>query len=195
MVAIIAVPAAAFADQIGQLLGLTNSGSPVQITAFPQRQVSALQRIGFPTGDVRLLANRAGINFYAAKTADGNYCFAIGVGGEASPSIDALNCPGQTLGSFPSTSDPVADFSRLNAHGGETYVTTLAGFATDSVATIDIEDANGKTIYSQPVEQNVYAAADLPQTPAATIVALNQAGHIVYRRPLSPPSEPQPATP
>lgn len=195
VIAIIGVPAAAFADQIGQLLGLTNTGTPVQTAAFPPRQLSALERIGFPTGDVRLLANRAGVSFYAAKRVDGNYCFAVGFSAEPTPSIDALDCPGQTLGSFPSASDPVADFSRLNAHGGDTYVTTLAGFATDSVATIRIEDADGKEIYSAPVEQNVYAEAELPQTPASTIVALDHAGNTVYRKLLNVPSQPQPATP
>jgi hypothetical protein len=194
-VAIIAVPAAAFADQIGQLLGLSNSGTPVQSTAFPPRQVSALERIRFPTGQVRLLAARAGIGFYSAKTTSGDYCFAVGLTSEATPRIDALNCPGEGLSPFPSSSDPVADFSRLDARNGITYVTTFAGFATDSIATVSIEAADGKTIYSAPVIQNVYAARDLPHMPAVSIVAMDHLGHVLFRKSLAAPPQPQPAIP
>lgn len=195
VIAIIAVPTAAFADQIGQLLGLSNSGTPVQTSAFDPRQLSALERIGFPTGEVRLLAERAGVNFYAARIATGDYCFAVGFSPGATLSIDALNCSGSTSGGFPSPSDPLADFSRVNGQGGDTYVRTLAGFATDAVAAINIDDADGKTIYSAPVEENVYAATDLPQTPATSIVALDRSGNTLYRKALRPPALPQPAAP
>jgi hypothetical protein len=151
--------------------------------------------IGFPFGAVRLLAHRAGIDFYAAKTPTGIYCFAIGVRAQAIPSIDALACQGGTIGSFPSAIEPVADFSTLNATSNATYVTTLAGFAADNVSQVGLLDATGKLIYPTPVTQNVYAASDVPSTPASAIVAFDGSDTIVYRKQLTPPAMPQPATP
>lgn len=195
VIAAIAVPAAAFADQIGQLLGISNSGTALPSTAFPARQVSALERVGFPTGQVRVLAERSGISFYAARSDRGDYCFAVGFSPTRMPRIDALNCTGDRAGSFPSSSDPIADFSRLNAAGNTTYVTTLAGFATDGVATIAIEGAEGIPIYSAPVADNVYAATDLPQMPATSIVALDRGGKVLFLKSFQTPPVPQPATP
>ena len=195
VIAAIAVPAAAFANQIGQLLGISNSGTALPSTAFPARQVSALERVGFPTGQVRVLAERSGISFYAARSDRGDYCFAVGFSATVTPRIDALNCADDQPGSFPSSSNPIADFSRLNAADGNTYVTTLAGFATDAVATISVEDAEGTTIYSAPVAENVYAATNLPQMPATSIVALDRDGKVLFRRSFQTPPVPQPATP
>ena len=195
VIAAIAVPAAAFADQIGQLLGISNSGTALQPSAFPARQVSALERVGFPTGEVRVLSDRAGISFYAAKSDHGEYCFAVGFSPAVTPRIDALNCHGDQLGAFPSPSDPIADFSRVNRAGGDTYVTSLAGFATNSVATITIENAEGAAIYSAPVADNVYAATNLPQMPAASIVALDRDGKVLFRKSFHTPPVPQPAMP
>ncbi|HEX6763585.1 MAG TPA: hypothetical protein VF094_12375 [Gaiellaceae bacterium] len=192
---IVGIPSAAFADQIGQLLGLSNSGTPVPIGEISARQLSALESLGFPLGQVRFLAHRADVSFYAAKTGGGSFCFAIGLRQEPTPSIDALACQGGTIGSFPSPTKPVADFSTVNATTVATYVTTLAGFATDDVARVGVLDASGKVIYSAPVEKNVYAADDVPQTPAVAIVAFNDANTIVYRKELTPPPAPQPATP
>lgn len=195
LVAAIGVPTAAFADQIGQLLGLSNSGTPVPTGQIPSQQLSALESVGFPTGTVRLLAHRASVSFYAAKTPAGSYCFAIGLRAQTTPSIDALACQGGTIGSFPSATDPVADFSALNAATTTTYVTTLAGFATDKVARVGVVDASGKLIYSTPVKQNVYAANDVPQMALSAIVAFDNSNTIIYRKQLTPPPTPQPATP
>jgi hypothetical protein len=193
--AAIGIPTVAFADQIGQVLGLSNRGTPVPSTQIPAPQLSALEKIGFPAGQLRELASRAGISFYAAKKTDGGYCFAIGLRSQAKPSIDALSCQGGTIGSFPSTNDPVADFTALNETAGITYITTLAGFATDTVSRVGVLDTSGKLLYSTSVEQNVYAADDVPQTPASAIVAFDDSNTIVYRKQLTPPPAPQPATP
>lgn len=193
--AAIAIPAAAFADQIGQILGLSNSGTPIPTAQIPAPQLSALKSIGFPSGQVRQLAYRAGVSFYAAKTTAGDYCFAIGLRSQGKPSIDALACQGGTIGSFPSATDPVADFSALNATAAASYVTTLAGFATDTVARVAVVDEHGSVVYSAPVEDNVYAADGLPATPATAIVGFSKANAVVFRKQLAPPPAPEPATP
>jgi hypothetical protein len=137
-----------------------------------------------------------GIGFYAAKNTAGNYCFAIGFGSSATPRLDALACQGGAIGSFPSASDPVADFSAIRATAdGSTSVVTLAGFAGDDVARVAVLDRDGKTIASTRVKNNVYAADNLPQTEATAIVAYDQAKRVVYRRRLGRPPMPRPATP
>lgn len=195
LLAAIGIPTAAFADQIGRLFGFSNSGTPVAKEQIPAHQISALESAGFPTGTVRLLAHRSGVSFYAAKTSAGSYCFAIGLRSQTTPSIDALACQGATIGSFPSAADPVVDFSALNATPDATYVTTLVGFATDNVGRVGVINASGKLIYSTSVEQNVYAANDVPQRPATAIVAFDNSNTIIYRKQLTTPPAPQPATP
>jgi hypothetical protein len=193
-VAAIAAPAAAFADQIGRVLGFSDGGTPVATDRIPTKQLSALEQIGFPAGHVRLLATHAGVSFYAARAADGNYCFAIGFDQDGTPSIDALACQGGAIGSFPSTADPVADFSAIDATPAGTYITTLAGFATDRVSRVNVVDPAGNVLYSTPVQQNIYAASDIPQHPAAAIVALDNTNTVIYRRQLNTPPIPRPAS-
>ncbi len=195
VVAAIAVPAVAFAAQIGQLLGLSNSGTAVPTSQIPAQQLSALESIGFPVGQVRLLAHRAGVGFYAARTRSDGYCFAIGLSNEAKPSIDALACQDGSIGSFPSATDPVADFSALRSTAAETYVTTLAGFATDTVGRVAVLDGQGHVIYSAPVEENVYAVDNVPRVSATAIVGFDKADTIVFRKRLGPPAAPEPQTP
>ena len=118
VVAAIAVPAVAFAAQIGQLLGLSNSGTAVPTSQIPAQQLSALESIGFPVGQVRLLAHRAGVGFYAARTRSDGYCFAIGLSNEAKPSIDALACQDGSIGSFPSAHRPRSGLLCPEVDGG-----------------------------------------------------------------------------
>ena len=195
VVAAVAAPTAAFADQIGSILGLASRGTPVATDQLPPKQLSALEQINFPIGHVRLLADRAGVSFYVAGATDGSYCFAIGLRPHDVPDIDALACQGGTIGSFPSASDQMADFSAVDASPDGSYVTTLAGFAADDVSRVSILGPEDDVIYSAPVEQNVYAATDLPQNPAMAIVAYDSSGGIVYRRQLGAPTPPQPMTP
>jgi hypothetical protein len=76
----IGVPAAAFADQIGSVLGLSNGGTPVARDSLDlshdTKLEQAMQELGFPS-TLQLLGTRNGISFYAARRPDGDYCFAI----------------------------------------------------------------------------------------------------------------------
>jgi len=187
----IAVPTAAFADQIGQVLGLTNSGTPVAGTQLPDWQLSALQTTGFPTNTIRLLGNRGGMSFYVSRQPSGGTCFAIGLTPDAATTrIDALRC-GSQLGSFPSSTDPLADFSTSSttADGG-IQVTTLAGFAADPIASIAVLDANNNAIYTTPVVDNIYYSDGVADSPATSIAALDSQGRIVYTKQLTPRKAP-----
>jgi hypothetical protein len=170
--AAIAAPAVAFADDIGALFGFTTEGQPVATSATPFAQVSALndalQELAVPP-TLRLLAQRGGIGFYAARRPDGVVCFAVD-----SERGKAVGCDfGSPTGArFPSAQRPIIDFSRI---GGR-----LAGFAADGVASVALVDAAAATIATAPVIDNVYANADVAPG-GVGVQALDAQGTVVYR--------------
>ncbi len=193
VVAAIAVPAAAFADQIESLIGLYNHGTTVPASAFPSQWAAALVRDpAYGNGEVRQVGQENGITFYAAKSADGHFC--VGIGFAVTPSIDALTC-GAAIDDLMRGNLAVEDFSSIAASGGTTTVTRLAGFANAPTVKIVVLDGNGQTLYTTPVVGGLYSATSLPQQPASTIVGLDASNNVIYRRPLVSPPAPAPATP
>lgn len=192
-VAAIAVPAAAFADQIGSLIGLYDHGTTVPASAFPSPWAAALVRDpAYGNGEVRQVGHEDGITFYAAKSADGHYC--VGIGFAATPSIDALTC-GEAIDDLMKGNLAVEDFSSIAASGGATTVTRLVGFANAPAVKVAVLDSNGQVVYSTPIVDGLYAASNLPSQPANAIVGLDASNDVIYRRPLISPPAPSPATP
>jgi hypothetical protein len=80
LAAAVAVPALAFAGDIGGLFGFSSQGQPVATNETPFSQASgrnqAMAELGFPSS-LQLIASRDGISFYAARRVDGNVCFAV----------------------------------------------------------------------------------------------------------------------
>ncbi|HSP70757.1 MAG TPA: hypothetical protein VLN26_00205 [Gaiellaceae bacterium] len=184
----IGVPAAAFADQIGGFLGISNQGTPVATTDVVGADgalESAMSDLHFPS-QVAELGERAGFHFYVTRNAGGDFCFAISAAGAADaehPKV--IGCGGE--GTFPSAKVPVLDFSTglpnggLDRHLSRSPVPRLLGFATDDVATVAVLDASGDTIASTPVVGNLYAETGLPQVPASALVALDSSGNELFR--------------
>ncbi len=180
--AMIAVPAVAFAGDIGGLFGFSTQGTPVPTSATPFSQASglaaAMAELGFPSS-LQLIASRDGISFYAARRADGHLCFAV----DAAPGAPAHKGVGCDLGNpslpgnpaFPSPARPIIDFSRFSngAH--------LAGFAADGIATVGLLDTEGNVIASAPVSENVYALAN-PSGGGVAVEALDTHGSVIYQR-------------
>jgi hypothetical protein len=178
----IVVPALAFASDVGNLFGFSASGTAVDVSDTPFAHVSglseAMAELGFPS-TLRLIASRDGIEFYAARRADGRMCVAV----DAAPGSPAHKGVGCDLGNpslagepgFPSAARPILDFSRF------TRGAQLAGFAADGVATVELLDTGGGVIASAPVSDNVYADAD-PPAGGAGVQALDGSGAVVYRR-------------
>jgi hypothetical protein len=173
--AAISLPAVAFADDIGGLLGFSTQGQPVATsdTSFTQvtRLHDALRELGFPS-TLQLLDERDGISFYAARRADGTFCFAVDSTAGKGVGCD-LGSPSGAV--FPSPQRPIVDFSRFS-HGAR-----LAGFAADGIASVALVDASGATIASAPVVNNVYAVAN-PPAGAAGVEARDTHGTVVYGR-------------
>ena len=145
LIAAVAVPAAAFAGKLGDLLGLSNEGTPVATSSLDLSKDTglneAMQQLAFPSA-MHLLGNRNGVSFYAARSADGDYCFAI-----ESKVAKGVGC--DLNGTFPSPARPVMVFPPL---------IQFAGFAADGVATVTGIDASGNTVVSAPVSQNLFAS-------------------------------------
>jgi hypothetical protein len=124
---------------------------------------------------------RDGVSFYATRNASGAFCFAIDGGGtEVTPSTPrGVGCA--PAGFFPTQGRPILGFPM---RARSPYLRFMAGFAADGVARVDLVDADGGTIVSAPVSDNLYAATDIPQVAAAEIVAYGGNGQVLYRQEL-----------
>jgi hypothetical protein len=145
LTAAVAVPAVAFAGKLGDLLGLSNGGTPVATSSLDLSKDTglneAMKQLAFPSA-MHLLGNKNGVRFYAARRADGDYCFAI-----ESKLAKGVGC--DLDGTFPSPARPVMVFPPL---------IQFAGFAADGVATVTGIDASDNTVLSAPVSRNLFAS-------------------------------------
>jgi hypothetical protein len=166
VVAAVAVPAAAFADRLGGVLGLSNQGSPVATDSLSLMRATklaeAVNELGVPT-TMQLLGTRGGISFYVARRADGDYCFAI-----ESDAGKGVGC--DFTGAFPSPSRPVMFFPPFRR---------FAGFAADGVASVAGLDADGRIVGSAPVVDNIFAAGAQTQA-IVSLEALDAQGGPVW---------------
>jgi hypothetical protein len=167
LTAAVALPAAAFAGKLGDLLGLSNQGTAVATSSLDLSRDTglnqAMQDLGFPS-TMQLLGSESGVSFYAARRADGDYCFAI-----ESTVARGVGCDlGHT---FPSASRPVMFFPPL---------IQFAGYAADGVATVAGIDASGRTVVSAPVRGNLYASATRGPFPSVVAIqALDRNGNVL----------------
>jgi hypothetical protein len=173
LVAAVALPAAAFAGKLGDLLGLSNQGTTVATSSIDLSKDTglneAMQQLAFPAA-MHLLGTNNGVSFYAARRADGDYCFAI-----ESKVAKGVGC--DLNGTFPSSARPVMVFPPL---------IQFAGFAADGVATVAGIDSSGKTVISAPVSQNLFASTTPGPFPSVVAIeALDTHGNVLAteRRP------------
>jgi hypothetical protein len=163
----VAIPAVAFAGRLGDLFGLSNGGTPVATATLDLSRDTnlseAMQELGFPS-TLQRLGSLNGVDFYAARRADGDYCFAI-----ESAVAKGVGC--DLNGTFPSAAQPVMAFPPLEQ---------LAGYAADGVATVAGVDASGHTVVSAPVSNNLFAAATPGPFPTVVALqALDAQGHVL----------------
>jgi hypothetical protein len=167
LAAAIALPAAAFAGKLGDLIGLSNQGTPVATNSLDLSKDTgleeAMQQLAFPSA-MHLLGMKNGVSFYAARRADGDYCFAI-----ESTVARGVGC--DLGGSFPSPARPVMVFPPL---------IQFAGYAADGVATVVGVDASGNTVISAPVSRNLFASTTSGPFPSVVAIqALDARGDVV----------------
>jgi hypothetical protein len=178
----IAVPATAFAGKLGDLLGISNDGTPVAVsTVLPgeTKLDNAMQELKVG-GTMQYLGALNGVAFYATRNAAGDFCFAmVRVDGQFGKGFGCdLNAD-----NFPS-----ADVQALTFPG----LTRLQGVAADGVATVQALDANGNVLDSASVENNVFASTTaLPAGAAVAIRTLDASGNVTATQDL--PNAAQPA--
>jgi hypothetical protein len=181
LAAAVAVPAAAFAGRLGDLLGISNDG-----TAVPVRSVlggetkldAAMQELKLG-GTMQSLGALNGVAFYATRNADGHFCFAI-------VRVDAAF--GKGLGcDLDADGFPSADVQALTFPD----VTRLQGVAADGVATVQALDGNGDVLDSTPVENNLFASTtDLPAEAATAVRTLDASGNVTATEQLPRAAQP-----
>ncbi len=167
LTAAVALPAAAFAARLGDLLGLSNQGTPVATNSLDLAKDTglseAMHQLAFPSA-MHLLGKKNGVSFYAARRADGDYCFAI-----ESTAARGVGC--DLNGTFPSPARPVMVFPPL---------IQFAGFAADGVTTVAGIDASGNTVISAPVSQNLFASTTPGPFPSVVAIeVLDTHGDVV----------------
>jgi len=182
LAAAIAVPVTAFAAKLGDLLGISNGGTPVSVSTVlsGETKLDAALRELKVGGTMQALGTLNGVAFYATRNADGNFCFAmVRVDGQFGKGFGCdLNAD-----NFPSTDVQALTFPNL---------TRLQGVAADGVATVQALDANGNVLDATPVENNLFAStADVPAGAAAAIRTLDAAGNVIATQEL--PNAAQPA--
>jgi hypothetical protein len=169
MALVVVIPAVAFADTIGGLLGFSNQGTTVAANDTPFTDdpdlYAAMQQMGLTT--MQFLGERDGIGFYAARNPEGHFCFAI-----SSPGPRGVGCRLDNV--FPSIQDPLIDWSSPGQ---------IEGFAADDVTEIAVLDAGGDTLATIPVSGNIYALTD-PPAGAVSIEALGAGGNVIATRSL-----------
>ncbi len=170
---VIGVPAAAFADDIGSLLGFSNRGTagPTRTLSNDSSLIQDMRQLGFPS-TLELLGTREGIRFYAAQKPLG-YCLAVVEAatplGAQRPASD-VGCPNGS-DAFPSARNPVFVFP---------VGRRFAGFAADGVESVALVDGAGRTLASANVSQNLFVGGAMPTGPV-TVVALDADGDVLAR--------------
>jgi len=167
LAAAVALPAAAFAGKLGDLLGLSNQGTTVATSSIGLSKDTglddAMQQLAFPSA-MHLLGTRNGVSFYAARRADGDYCFAI-----ESTVAKGVGC--DLNGTFPSSARPIMVFPPL---------IQFAGFAADGVASVVGIDVSGNTVVSAPVSENLFASTTRGPFPSVVAIeALDKNGNVL----------------
>ncbi len=164
-VAVIVIPAVAFADTIGGLLGISNQGTTVAAGDTPFANdpdlYAAMQQLGLTT--MQLLGERDGIGFYAARNPKGDFCFAI-----SSTIAKGVGC--RLDNEFPSARDPLIDMFSSPLQ--------ISGFAADEVSEVAVVDSSGDTLATIPVSGNIYALPD-PPAGAYEVEALDANGDVL----------------
>ena len=179
--AAIAIPATALAGKLGDLLGISNSGTPVSVSSVLPGETkldAALQELKV-SGTMQSLGTLNGVSFYATRNADGHFCFAmVRVDGQFGKGFGCdLNADG-----FPSANIQALTFPD---------VMRLQGVAADGVATVQALDANGNVLDSTPVENNLFASTTaVPPGAATAIRKLGAAGNAIATQPLPQTAQP-----
>lgn len=184
-IAATAIPTAV-SGRLGALFDFSNRGTADAPDAQLLNNLRVADRLGLEPGTTVRLAERSGVIFYVVRGEDQRRCFGYSAGPDVqSETFTALQCPREPP--FPSPRRPVLDLSPLMGREGSADVSIpkIIGFAADGVAEVGIVDQQGRR-HMTSVESNVYFAENLGDVRAATQIALDAHGDVVWRRDVRP---------
>lgn len=164
---------------------MSNRGSPIEME-FGVR-ISADE--AKPTGEVVLLAERAGLRFLRLPRTDGSSCWAIGERRSGLWQLTGFNCEAG-LTRFPDPKQPVMTVGRLQISPVNQRMNYLsfAGFAADGVKRVAIVDGDDSVIPVTNVVDNVFFTPTPPQE-VKTVAALDAEGKVIWRGAGVPPPD------
>jgi hypothetical protein len=175
LAAAVAVPAVAFAGELGDLLGISNEGTSVPTSSVlpgESRLDEALQSMNVGS-TMQALGTLNGVAFYATRNASSDFCLAVDH--VAQTAGKGVLCD-LNDDNFPSSDVKAISFPH-----------TLMGVAADGVATVAFADAAGTVLDSTPVVGNLFAS-DEGQAPqsldAAYLETLDANGNVLTRQKL-----------
>jgi len=148
----------------------------------PSIAVRGLRMKLAPIRSGNVLAVRNGRALYRLEPASGAPCFGIGPANDIG-SPGSVACP---RGGFPSSGNPVLDFSVYEGTSHdlrELSLFRIEGFAADGVAAVEFFRPNGDVALRVRVSGNVYTAATVPKGPIAGLAAVDKDGKRVWRSP------------
>ncbi|HZC31595.1 MAG TPA: hypothetical protein VE261_08750 [Gaiellaceae bacterium] len=169
-VAVVAVPAVAFAGRLADALGISNGGTPVStndvLPGYPALD-QAMQELDVG-GTMQYLGTLNGVAFYATRNSAGDFCIAID---RVSEQYDkGFGCLAHA-DNFPSADVKVLTFPPARM---------LDGVAADGVATVEALDAAENVLASTPVVNNLFVSdTQLPEGAVAYIRTLDANGDVL----------------
>jgi hypothetical protein len=170
-------------DDDPALSTISNRGRPIELE-FAVRIGAGEAK---PTGEVMLLAERAGLRFLRLPRTDGSSCWAIAERRSGLWQLTSFNCEtGFTR--FPDREQPVMTVGRLQISPVNQRMNYLsfAGFAADGVNRVAIVDAADRVIPVTNVVDNVFFTPTPPQD-VKTVAALDAEGKVIWRGAGVPP--------
>lgn len=142
------------------------------------------------TGQAFFLAERDGIRFVRLPREDGSSCWGTSERRSNEWQLTNFICETQ-FGRFPDSESPVL----LLARGGVLYGTDLMvyesflGLAADGISKVGVIDEQDRLVPMADVEGNAFSG-DAPEGRVKSIVALDEAGEVIWRSPpRTPPDE------
>ena len=187
------------------LFGFSTEGTAIDESKFGLSSAGRIVEQAQAEGTVKLIASRAGTNFYVAHGSKGAFCFFVGP-----PDVSDLRLsggcwnmrlvrvgsaePSGPYATFPSPELPVLDLSshrslaspdalrsgEATVLGSPTTIARLRGVAADGVARMQVIGPECEVVAEAAVSDNVYATEELPARPAVAIVGLDHRGQKVF---------------
>jgi hypothetical protein len=173
----ISVVVAARSESAPGYAEISSQGKPVPVANVPGQMVN-------------LLSARNGRAFYTEER-DGSTCFGIGslnLQGEVVPGIGA--CPSK--GSFPSNARPVLAVTGVEMRKGDASgtITSVEGFASDGVATVEFVRPDGSVEAKDQVTSNTFwlDVKGMALDRSRVLIAKDEHGKVIYREVSGPRS-------